>query len=598
MAASPLDDSAGDLLLQVLCNGALVAETVQVLSVRVVYGINKVPAATVVLHDDDEANLALRLELSDGADFVPGAAISIKAGYGMRAATIFDGIVLKHALRLSAPGQGRLVLECRDKAVAMTLGRKNANYVDQTDGDIIAKLVGAYAGLSQDVASTTGSHPELVQFNASDWDFMLARAEANGMVVLVDAGKVTVAPPKADGEAQLTLTYGVDLLSFEAELDARSQLGTVGSVAWDPATQEVLTFDAAPVTLGAQGNLDASTLAGVLGLASYRLQSTVPLDNAGLKAWAGGRQLRAALARIRGRMRFTGSALAKAGVVVELAGVGKRFAGTAWLSGVTHHIGDGDWVTEAQFGAPDDAFAARQALAAPPAAGLTVGVSGLQVGVVMKLDGDPEAQSRIQVSLPVAQAANPGVWARLASDYGSDGVGRFFIPEIGDEVVLGFLNDDPSHPVILGSLYSGKRTMPYTLTADNFTKAIVTRSQLKVTFDDDKKVITLSTPGGNTVVLSDEAKGIELTDQNSNKVTLGPDGITLDSPKDILIKAGGKFTVNATGDMTLSGQADLKADASNISATAKAAFTAKGSASAELSASGTTTVKGAAVMIN
>ena len=48
------------------------------------------------------------------------------------------------------------------------------------------------------------------------------------------------------------------------------------------------------------------------------------------------------------------------------------------------------------------------------------------------------------------------------------------------------------YPVVLGSLYSGKRTMPYPLTADNFTKAIVTRSQMKLTFDEDKKVVTIS----------------------------------------------------------------------------------------------------------
>jgi uncharacterized protein involved in type VI secretion and phage assembly len=278
--------------------------------------------------------------------------------------------------------------------------------------------------------------------------------------------------------------------------------------------------------------------------------------------------------------------------------VGKRFDGVAWLSAVTHLIAEGDWITEAEFGMAPESLAERGELAAPMAAGLTGGVSGLQIGVVKKLDEDPEAQYKVQVELPMTQAETAGVWARLATNYGSDGVGSFFIPEVGDEVVLGFLNSDPSHPLILGSLYSSKRKPPYELTAENYTKAVVTRSKLRIVFDDEKKVITITTPGNNKIVLSDEDKSILLQDQNSNKVTLDPSGITLDSPKDIAIKAKGKITLEAVGNISVDSKADLQQSAMNIAATAKMGFTAKGTTTAELSASGQTTVKGAMVMIN
>jgi len=198
----------------------------------------------------------------------------------------------------------------------------------------------------------------------------------------------------------------------------------------------------------------------------------------------------------------------------------------------------------------------------------------------------------------VMQADQEGVWARLASFYASDGIGAFFIPEIGDEVVLGYLNNDPNNPIILGSLYSSKRAAPYELTADNYTKALVTKAELKVEFDDEKKVITIVTPGENTVVLNDDEKSILLQDQNGNKVELADSGITIDSPKDISITATGKITLDATGEVAITSKADVSVEGLNVNNTAQVGFKAEGSATAELSASGQTTVKGAMVMIN
>lgn len=117
-------------------------------------------------------------------------------------------------------------------------------------------------------------------------------------------------------------------------------------------------------------------------------------------------------------------------------------------------------------------------------------------------------------------------------------------------------------------------------------------------FDDDKKEVTILTPAGNTIVLSDNDKKILVQDQTGNRVELGTGGITLDSPKDIGISAKGKISIDAVGAIAISSKADVKITGLNISNSANVGFTAKGSASAELSASGQTTVKGAMVMIN
>jgi Rhs element Vgr protein len=440
----------------------------------------------------------------------------------------------------------------------------------------------------------------LVQYYCTDWDFLLSRAEVNGLLVIVEEAKVTVKAPVISSSPQLKVTYGTDLLDFSANIDARTQFSGVTGVSWDIKSQAVQQQEATPKTLNAQGDIDASTLASVIGLSSFRLQTPASIESTALKSWVDAQQIKSGLARIQGRMSFQGSAKAKVGELIELEGVGNRFKGKVFVSSVTHTVDEGNWVTEVEFGMPSNWFADNRDLVAPSASGLLPGIEGLHIGKVMKLDEDPDGQLKIQVSTPVMQAETDGVWARLAHLYASDGFGAFFIPEIGDEVVLGYLNNDPSNPVILGSLYSSTRKLPlpsavsdassYALTADNFKKALVTKSKLTLEFDDDKKVITIVTPGKNTIVIDDDDKSILLQDQNKNKIKLSSDGIALDSPKDIVISAKGKISISATGDISM----DSKA---NISETATVGFSAK-CANAEISASGVTVVKGSMVKIN
>lgn len=595
MPESPLLNSSNAVGLAIYANGSQIKDSIGVALVSITNAVNKIPYARIELLDGDMPDQDF--PHSNSKDFDPGQKIKIEAGYGQDKEIVFEGVIIKHSIRISGENDSSLILECRSDAVKMTVGRRNANYIKQKDSDIITSLIKSN-GLTPDVDATTFQHEELVQYYCSDWDFLLSRAEVYGLLVIADGDKVSVKNPDTSTPAELELTYGNDLIELHADMDARTQLKQVDSVGWDPSAQALVEDSAVPKALNKQGDLNSSELAKVLGLDSFRLQTAGLLDQGELKSWAEAQQQKAGLARIRGRMKFQGNAKAKPGTQIELGGVGAHFNGSVFVSSVNHQISQGNWVTEASFGMAPDWFAEQRDLMAPPAAGLLPGVDGLQIGVVTRLDQDPTEEPRIQVKLPVVQAETPGVWARLANFYASDGFGSFFIPEIGDEVLLGYLNNDPNNPVVLGSMYSSKRKPPYELTAENFTKAIVTQSTLKLEFDDDRKVISLITPGGNQVIISDDGKSILIQDQNDNKVELSQSGIVLDSPKDISIKAQGKIDIKATGAISVSSNADVGVKGMNVSCEAQTGFTAKGNASAELSASGQTTVKGAMVMIN
>jgi Rhs element Vgr protein len=437
MADSPLLNADGPVRVSVFSDGTALPGGARLLSVRVDRRINQVPSAHLELADGDRATETFAL--SESECFKPGAVIKINAGYGDTEATLFEGIVVKHALRIEGHNQARLVVDCCDKVVRMTAGRHSANHIAQTDSEVMAQLLARYGLATNGVQATTAQHPALVQYDCSDWDFLLARAEANALLVIATDGQLTVQEPATSAPATLAVAYGQDLISFEAELDARTQLASAQAVSWEIASQAVITSDnERPSPLNAQGNLDAATLAQAVGADGVRLQSGASIGPASLGQWAKAQQLKAGLARVRGQMRFQGSAKAQVGGLITLKGTGARFDGDVLVSGLTHQISDGNWTTDVQFGLSPQWTTDQAGVTAPRAAGLLPAVEGLQIGVVTRLEGDPEGQHRVQVSVPVMQSSGQGVWARLAQLQGSGGFGSFFVPEVGDEVVLGY----------------------------------------------------------------------------------------------------------------------------------------------------------------
>ena len=225
-------------------------------------------------------------------------------------------------------------------------------------------------------------------------------------------------------------------------------------------------------------------------------------------------------------------------------------------------------------------------------------MEGLHTAVVKKLDGDPAEECRIRVELPWLEGDSKLLWARLSTLYATSGSGAFWLPEPGDEVLVGFVNNDPTHPVILGGMYGAGHKSPYEYTAENPTKAFVTREKLRIEFDEEKKIITVSTPGNNKVELSDDAQSVTLSDANGNEVKMDKDGIALSSAKDITLTAKGNIALDATMKLTGTAKQDASLEGMNVTVQGKVGATVKGNATAELSASGQTTVKGAMVMIN
>lgn len=588
MADSPTKDTDGPVGVSLKVNGSPAADTLMIASVKVYKQLGRIPEAVVTIETGSVAEN--EFDDIDGSFFDLGNEIEVSAFYGSgEAGELFKGVIYAKRMRIRGVTPPQLILTCRDKATVLNVVKKTAQFTQQKDSDAMSQIIEG-AGLTADITATQMSVQDQLQHNTTDWDFLRLLADRNGYVLVTDGGTVKADAPDTSSAAVLTLTLGVDIISFDAAADTSGLIGAASGIAWDATAQATVSSkNDAPPDL-TWGDLTDKKLSDVIGAPEHIFATPDIIEPADIGVMVTARKMRSSLSALQGRCSFVGSALPLPNTVIEVTGVGERFGGNAYIGGVEHSIEGGEWTTEVIMGLPDRWRTDNPEPGGAEAAGLTAPIRGLQIGKVTKIVEDPDSRLRVQVNLPLFGEEDTLVWARFAAPYSTAQAGIQFIPEIDDEVVVAFLNADPNAPVILGSLHNGSNAQPYAPDEPNTFKGIVSKSLMKIEFEDEKKILTVETPGGHSLVLDDDAKTITITDSTGNSMEMAESGITLDSPGDINLTATGNISMKATGDASLEGM--------NVNLTANTQLKAMGNAGAEFSSSGQAVVKGAIVMIN
>jgi uncharacterized protein involved in type VI secretion and phage assembly len=297
---------------------------------------------------------------------------------------------------------------------------------------------------------------------------------------------------------------------------------------------------------------------------------------------ANAKKLRQELSKIKAKVKYQGTTTAKPGDFISLGGVGKNFNGKAFISAIQHEFGDGDWTTEATLGMNEQFFTEQiNPGHAASSLGQSSSLHGLQIGIVTGIT-DSTGQYRVKIRLPLVNDQDDGIYARVSTLDAGDKRGTFFRPEVGDEVLVGFMNDDPKNPVVLGMLHSSTNQAPLEPEDSNPEKGYVSRSGIKLIFNDEKKSIHIETPGNRIFELNDDENSITIQDADGNKMVIDNSGVSIEAVKDLTIKAGSSVSISAP-------QISIKADGT---------LSAEGSGSTSISSSGITEIKGSLVKIN
>ncbi|WP_126247616.1 type VI secretion system tip protein VgrG [Chitinophaga rhizosphaerae] len=571
----PIEQETSLVTFTVTVNGELVTGDIPILSITVWNEANRIAGATLVVSDGDAA--LADWPVSAGELFLPGNEIEITAGYHGLEEIIFTGLVASHSLRLRQHSS-ELQVECRHKSSLLAIGRKSALFKDQKDSEIAATILDAEE-LTGQIEDTPVTHAEMVQYNATDWDFLITRLDALGFVAVANLDKIDIIKPAVAAEGVATLRFGTNLLEFDGEIDGYLQFGSVKAQSWDPAQQALLEAESTEPEWTTPGDLAAADM----GLPLVTLRQPAGLKEEEVQQWADAAALRSRMAFLCGRAQVQGFPSAMPGITVALEGMGPRMNGMAWVSGVRHEIAAGNWTVELQLGMQPEKHAEKFPVQAKPAGALLPGINGLHTAIVKALEGDPDGEGRILLQIPSVDTGDDGVWARVCTLDAGSGRGSCFLPELEDEVLVGFLDDDPRYPVVLGGLHSSAKAAPLEPKDDNHEKGWFTRSGMRILFNDDKKTLVIDTPGGHLVSLDEDAGEVTIKDKNDNKIVLSQDGITIESAKDLVMKASGSIKLESS---------------TGFEAKAGTQFKAEGSAGMEISSSANTVIKGTMVQIN
>lgn len=523
-----------------------------ILEVDVTEEVGRHARATLLVRnwDSDRREVAH----SDADTFKPGTEVELSMGWQSELSPVFSGVVTAVTGHFGAAAGPTLEVSCRSRSTLLAGIPRHRVYEETTDGDVVGDLASLY-GLTAD-AETGATQPVATWAGASDWDWLVARAARLGWVTYVREKSLVFRPAAEPSGDDLELTYGTTLRELHMTQDLAGLPDPVKVNGWDADLEKVTSESESGVEDTGWPLREAEV--GV----STRVGSDETDAMAAAYAGAAKRQ------QVSGRGRTLGLPKLRCDSWLKIDGTGTRLGGSHYVSAVRHRLGRNGFTTEFQLGAPPPLV--------PPAA--TVDTANLAIGVVDDLD-DPSKHGRVKVRFPYLTAAD-AVWARLSLLDAGPKQGTFFVPDVGQEVVVGWLHGDRRFPIVLGSLWNATQEPPESVEQANNVRAIVTRSGHKLAFDDKESgTVTVTTKGGHELLFDDSSGDITLKEKGGMvSFTLGSAGATVEAQSgDITLKApAGKVVIDAMGfDASATGPAKVKSSAT-LDLTASATLTASG----------------------
>lgn len=515
---------------------------------------------------------------SDGDTFAPGTDIAVSLGYHAELTAVFDGVIAAVTTHFPEGGRPVLRVEGRSRSVLLEHPPRSRQLADVSDADVAAAVAADYE-LTADAADGV-TRPFVVSDRRSDWDHLKARAAELGWVTYVRDKALVLRPPAAAEDA-VELDYTKSIVELNLTQDLTRAIDTAVGVAWDLDTLEAAESEqgesAADIDVGDRPTHDTAVGDAGWPLRTARVESAAVAGADEADARAVGTQRTAALGHCYGTCVVHGDPALRSDGWVSVLGVGTRMSGPHYVTAARHRLSARGYRTELQLGSPP--------LIRPPDQQRNAG-PGLVLGVVEALD-DPESSNRVRVRLPWRSDAGDGVWARLANADAGDGYGAVLVPDVGQEVLVGFVDGDPATPVVLGSLYNGTQQPPVVIDPDtNAVRALVSPEGHTLRLEDgDASRVTVLTGKGHALTLDDANSELVLTHADSgNEVRVSADGIELTAKQ---------------GDITLTSSAGtIKLDSLKLEGKASGPSKLESSATFDLKASGSLGLKGSLVTIN
>lgn len=448
--------------------------------------VNNIPSARLLLSTEGNSVAALSRCEEEIALCQPGNAMTVSIERGGQWELLFKGVVVEQSLSLLKTN-AQMELLIKHPLALLDSTYRSQVFSNASAESIINGLLSEQNVSCSNRAQMTTVQEQLIQFRCSDWLYVRRLVDEAAAWLLPDFDQVRIVLPSLapmpdhtlkSTEVNRQLDSEGQSSVFEANwrFSDRYQPDKLWLTAWDIGKQDLMVARATAEQLGKDALSPAAP--SPLNKATWVIGSSTSVSQDKLDGLAQSTLQHLQEVGVQGEFQLRGATRYKLGQTLALSEFGRGFDGAGIITAVSHSIDKALWKTTISLGMKG-ASAEMTPLST---------VKGLQVGVVASFEADPNELNRLRVTLPVLGDDNNTVWARLAMPYASHDGGFYFYPNPGDEVVVGFFDDDPCFPVIVGSMYNPVNPPPVSLSQDNKLKGLAFKDKdMLLQFDTSAK---------------------------------------------------------------------------------------------------------------
>ncbi|MBD1847224.1 VgrG-related protein [Cyanobacteria bacterium FACHB-63] len=474
---------------------------------------------------------------------------------------LIEGEITAIDINFTNRSESHLIVRGYDLSHRLHRGRFNRSFQNMTDSAIVKKIA-QEVGLAATCEPTGAAREYVFQKNQTNMEFLRELAARQGFELFVQNGKLQFRKPKS--QKQLQLKWLQDINQFTVRVTSAQQVSSVEVRSWDygnkrsiveTARNEKIVTD----TEHKQGSRTAQKFSIPAPKMTIVDRPVFSADEAQRMAQSLCDELGGEFVYADAKTDGNGNPELRPGRVVELADIGK-YSGKYYITETRHVYHERVYSTDFSVrGLRDGSLLSMLA----PSTHLHPSQT-LMVGIVTN-NKDPKGWGRVKVRLPTLTEDHESHWARVVSIGAGKDRGFDCLPEVNDEVLVGFEHGDIHRPYVIGGVWNGKDSPPEQID-DSLQggkvrlRTIKTRTGHTIQFVEEDKGsskdgVYIQTAGGHQIQLNDSDRSIQIKTNGGHQVKLDDMGqsITIKSTLNLKIEAQGNIDINATGIITIKG---------------------------------------------